>query len=291
MLVLFTDTDTDITPAEAREFGYRLISMPYSIDGETVYPYEDFEDFDDHAFYDRLRGGVLPNTSAISAQRYKDYFEPVFKAGDDILYVHFSRNMTATFDNMDVAVKELSEKYPDRKFYEIDTKGITLCSLLPVKEIGDMYKEGKSAEEMLKWAQTEIDKVACYFFADDLKFFRHSGRVSGIAGTMGTLLGIRPIIYMNEEGKMVSVGKEKGRVKAMERLISYVDELGEDIKDHRVLIGHTDSRDIAEDIESMLKEKYGDDLRTEIVAVNPTAGSHCGPNTVGVCFHAKRRSV
>ena len=291
MLVLFTDTDTDITPAQAREFGYRLISMPYSIDGETVYPYEDFEEFDSHAFYDKLRGGVLPNTSAISAQRYKDYFEPVFKAGDDILYVHFSRNMTATFDNMDIAVKELLEQYPDRKFYDIDTKGITLCSLLPVMEIGDMYKEGKSAEEILKWAETEIDKVACYFFADDLKFFRHSGRVSGLAGTMGTLLGIRPIIYMNEEGKMDSIGKEKGRVKAIDRLISYVDVLGEDIKAHRILIGHTDSRDIAEEIERLLKEKYGDDLRTEIIVVNPTAGSHCGPNTVGVCFHAKRRTV
>lgn len=291
MLVLFTDTDTDITPVQAREFGYRLISMPYSIDGETVYPYEDFDEFDAHTFYDKLRGGVLPNTSAISAQKYKEYFEPVFKAGDDILYVHFSRNMTATFDNMDVAVKELLEQYPGRRFYEIDTKGITLCSLLPVLEIGEMYKDGKSAEEILKWAETEIDKVACYFFADDLKFFRHSGRVSGIAGTMGTLLGIRPIIYMNEEGKMVSVGKEKGRVKAMERLISYVDELGEDIKAHRVLIGHSDSLDIAEEIERMLKEKYGDDLHTEIVAVNPTAGSHCGPNTVGVCFHGKRRTV
>lgn len=291
MLVLFTDTDTDITLAEAKEFGYRLISMPYSIDGVTTYPYEDFEVFDSHTFYDQLRAGALPNTSAISTQKYKDYFEPVFEAGDDILYVHFSRNMTATFDNMDIAVKELLEKYPDRKFYEIDTKGITLCSLLPVKEIGDMYKEGKSAEEILKWAETEIDKVACYFFADDLKFFKHSGRVSGLAGTMGTLLGIRPIIYMTEEGKMESIGKEKGRVKAMERLVAYVDELGEDIKDHRVLIGHTDSLDIAEEIERMLKEKYGDDLRTEIVVVNPTAGSHCGPNTVGVCFHANRRTV
>ena len=291
MLVLFTDTDTDITPAEAKEFGYHLISMPYSIDGVTTYPYEDFDEFDAHAFYDKLRDGALPNTSAISEQRYKDYFEPIFKAGDDILYVHFSRNMTATFDNMDIAVKELLEKYPDRKFYEIDTKGITICSLMAVKEIGDMYKAGKSVEEMLSWAETEIDKVACYFFADDLKFFRHSGRVSGIAGTMGTLLGIRPIIYMNEEGKMVSVGKEKGRVKAMERLVAYVDELGEDIKAHRVIIGNTDSRDIAEEIEKMLKQRYGSDLRTEICDVNPTAGSHCGPNTVGVCFHGKRRSV
>lgn len=291
MLVLFTDTDTDLTPKQAKEFGYHMISMPYSIDGVTTYPYEDFEEFDAHAFYDKLRGGVLPNTSAISTQKYKDYFEPFFKAGDDILYVHFSRNMTATFDNMDIAVKELLEKYPDRKFYEIDTMGITLCSLLPVLEIGDMYKAGKSAEEMLEWAKTEINKVGCYFFADDLKFFRHSGRVSGIAGTMGTLLGIRPIIYMNEEGKMVSVGKEKGRVKAMERLLSYVDALGEDIKEHRVLVGHADCRDIAEEIEKLLKQRYGDDLQTQIVDVNPTAGSHCGPNTVGVCFHAKRRSL
>lgn len=291
MLVLFTDTDTDITPAKAKEFGYHLISMPYSIDGVTTYPYEDFDEFDAHAFYDQLRGGVLPNTSAISTQKYKDYFEPHFKAGNDILYVHFSRNMTATFDNMDIAVKELSEQYPDRKFYEIDTMGITLCSLMTVKEIGDLYKEGKTAEEMLEWAKTEVNKVGCYFFADDLKFFKHSGRVSGIAGTMGTLLGIRPIIYMNEEGKMVSVGKEKGRVKAMERLLSFVDQLGENVKDHRVLVGHADCRDIAEGIEKMLKEKYGDDLRTEIVDVNPTAGSHCGPNTVGVCFHAKRRSL
>ena len=291
MLVLFTDTDTDITPAEAKEFGYHLISMPYSIDGVTTYPYEDFDEFDAHAFYDQLRGGVLLNTSAISTQKYKDYFEPHFKAGNDILYVHFSRNMTATFDNMDIAVKELSEQYPDRKFYEIDTMGITLCSLMTVKEIGDLYKEGKTAEEMLEWAKTEVNKVGCYFFADDLKFFKHSGRVSGIAGTMGTLLGIRPIIYMNEEGKMVSVGKEKGRVKAMERLLSFVDQLGENVKDHRVLVGHADCRDIAEGIEKMLKEKYGDDLRTEIVDVNPTAGSHCGPNTVGVCFHAKRRSL
>ena len=291
MLVLFTDTDTDITPAEAKEFGYRLISMPYSIDGDTVYPYEDFEEFDAHAFYDKLRGGVLPKTSAISAQRYKDYFEPVFKAGDDILYVHFSRNMTATFDNMDIAVKELQEQYPDRKFYEIDTMGITICSLMAVKEIGDMYKAGKSVEEMLEWSKTEINKIACYFFADDLKFFRHSRRVSDLAGTMGTLLGIRPIIYPNDDGKMVSVGKEKGRVKAMERLINYVDELGEDVKAHRVIIGNTDSREIAREIERMLKNKYGADLRTEIGDVNPTAGSHCGPNAVGVCFHAKRRTV
>ena len=110
MLILFTDTDTDLTLKKAKEFGYHLISMPYSIDGETTYPYEDFEEFDAHAFYDRLRNGALPKTSGISAESYKKYFEPHFQNGDDILYVHFSAAMTATFEAMNVAVKELLEK-------------------------------------------------------------------------------------------------------------------------------------------------------------------------------------
>ncbi len=289
MLVLFTDTDTDITPKEAAEYGYKLISMPYSVEGKTTYPYVDFDEFKSHEFYDSLRNGALPNTSAISVEQYKNYFGPVFAEGNDILYVHFSRAMTATFDAMDQAVAELKEEFPERKFYDIDTKGITIVSLNIVKEVGDLYKAGKTAEEILKWAETEVDHFAQYFFADDLKFFKHSGRVSGIAGTMGTLLGIRPIIYMNSEGKMVSVGKEKGRAKAMDRLVSYVEELGDDIKSHRVIIGHTDAPEIAAEVAELLKKKFGDDLPIEISVVNPTAGSHCGPNGVGVCFHAIHR--
>ena len=291
MLVLFTDTDTDITPEQAKKYGYHLISMPYAIDGENVFPYEDFDEFDAHAFYDQLRAGVMPTTSAISKQRYIDYFEPVLKNGDDILYVHFSRAMTVTFDNMDEAIAELKVKYPDRTIYTIDTLGITIISLMIVLEVGDMYLAGKTAEEIMHWADREVQKFACYFFADDLKFFRRSGRVSGLAGTMGTLLGIRPIIYMNEEGKMVSIGKEKGRVKAMESLVKRVYELGEGLMRHRVIIGHTDALDIAQEIGAMLQEHFGNGLNIEYAVVNPTAGSHCGPDTVGVCFHAMRRSL
>ena len=289
MLVLFTDTDTDLTPEKAKEFGYHLISMPYSIDGKTTYPYEDFEHFDAHAFYDSLRSGVLPKTSGISAERYKQYFEPHFKNGDDILYVHFSAAMTATFEAMNIAVKELLQEYPERKFYTIDTKAITILSLNIVEEIGDLYKAGKTIGEIMEWAEKEVDKFAVYFFADDLKFFKASGRVSGLAGTMGTLLGIRPIIHISEEGKMVNIGKEKGRAKALNRIISYVEELGEDLEKHRVIVAHTDAPEMVEEAVRILKEKFGDSLRIEIVDVNPTAGSHCGPSTVGICFHAKHR--
>ena len=289
MLVLFTDTDTDITPEIAAKYGYNLISMPYSIDGKTTYPYVDFDEFDGHAFYDELRAGALPNTSAISADQYIEYFEPHFAAGNDIFYVHFSRAMTITFDNMDEALRILKEKYPERKFYSVDTKAITTLSCALVLEIGELFKAGKTPEEVLEWASTEVDRFALYFFADDLKFFKHSGRVSGIAGTMGTLLGIRPIIHMSSEGKMEAFGKEKGRAKAIARLISIVEEIGDNVKDHRIIIGHSDAPDLVEEFAAALKAKFGDDVKYDVVIVNPTAGSHCGPNGLGVCFHAKHR--
>lgn len=289
MITLFTDTDTDFTPEKAKLYGYKLISMPYSIGDETFYPYEDGKEVNFHEFYDTLRGGVLPKTSALGTERYLEYFEPEFEAGNDILYVHFSRAMTATFENMDQAVKLLKEKYPERKFYEIDTKGITTLSYMIVREIGKLAVAGASAEELVAWAEKEVNKFTIYFFADDLKFFKRSGRVSGLAAVMGTLVGIRPIIYMSDEGKMVSIGKEKGRKNAMERLVRCVTEFGDDVKKYGVVIGNTDAPDVAQRVGNLLKEQLGDDLDIEYVSVNPTAGSHCGPDGVGVIFHAVHR--
>lgn len=290
MFQLFTDTDTDITPQEAKEYGYKLISMPYSIKGDdTVYPYEDFETFDSKAFYDTLRNGALPTTYGLSPKKYAEYFEPTLKEGKDILYVHFSSVMSGTFNAMELAWQELSAKYPERKLYRVDTKGITILSYNIVMEIGELAKKGASTEEIIEWAKTEVDKFAVYFYADDLKFFARSGRVGGLASVMGGLIGIRPVICMNEKGVMDSIAKARGRKGATDKLLEYVRTLQEDIKGHRVIIGHSDALDLAKELEQMLKNEYGEDLNTKIVVVNPTAGSHCGPNTVGICFHAIHR--
>ncbi len=289
MLTLYTDTDTDLTPEIAAEYGYKLISMPFTSDGKTVYPYEDSPDFDTHAFYDTLRDGALPTTSAISEARYIQYFEPEFAAGNDILYVHFSRAMTATFDAMDKAVESLKEKYPGRKFYAIDTMGITILSFNICLEVGDLYKAGKTAEEIVAWAEKEVMHFGTYFIADDLKFFRRSGRVSGLKATMGTLLGVRPLIYMNNEGKMVSLGSVRGRRKALETLADLIEQRGEDVESHRVVIGNTDSPELVAELREILAERYGDKLRIVEIVTNPTAGSHCGPNAVGLCFHVREK--
>ena len=288
MLKIYTDTDTDFTPELAREYGYQLISMPYSINAKTTYPYVDFEKFDAHAFYDILREGVLPTTSAISKEQYINYFTRDFADGNEILYVHFSRAMTNTFDAMDQAVQTLKKQYPAARFEEIDTKGITTISYAIVREVGDLVKAGKTLDEILEWARTEVDKFAMYFFADDLKFFRRSGRVSGLAATMGTLIGVRPLIHMSQAGKMESIGTAKGRPNAMKALVDKVAELGDEIEKHRICIGHTDAPEIAQEVGRMIEERFGKQ-NIVYVYVNPTAGSHCGPNGVGVCFHATHR--
>lgn len=289
MYTLFTDTDTDITPEIAKKYGYKLISMPYRIGEKEIYPYKDFEIFEDHEFYDLLRKGTLPSTSGLSPQQYLEYFEPEFKKGNDILYVHFSSAMSGTFDSMRLAIKDLEDRYPDCKFYTLDTKGITLGSYNICLEVGDMYLAGKSVEEILEWAKTEVDKFAIYFYADDLKFFRRSGRVSGLAAFFGGMVGVKPIIHMSSKGIMETYGKARGRLQTLNKIADIVEELQEDIRGHRVIISHTDCIDIAETLGNILKERFGKDFPIEYSKVNPTAGSHCGPNCVGVSFHAKHR--
>lgn len=289
MLKLFTDSDTDITLLEAKEMGFELISMPYIIEDKIYYPYKDYEIFDYKSFYDMLRSGVIPKTCALNQLDYIGYFEETFKNGDDILYVHFSRAMTATFEAMDCAVKELLKKYPERKFYEIDTKAITIGSNIIVKEIADMYKNGASIEEIMAFGKNEVDKYACYFYADDLKFFKASGRVSNMAAVFGTLIGIKPIIYIGSDGKMTNIGKEHGRNKALNKLLQTMEELGDDLQNHRIVIGHSDALDLAKEFGDAITTKFGKGVNIEYVVVNPTAGSHCGPSGVGVAFHSIHR--
>ena len=289
MITYFTDTDTDITPVDAKKYGFKLISMPYSIDDTEVRPYEDFKEFDAHAFYDKLRHGVLPKTFGISPETYIKYFEPEFEKGNDILYISFSKAMSGTFNAMNIALEELKEKYPERQVFTVDTKSITAGSYGVTIEVCEMYKAGKSIEEIQKWAEEEVEKFPIYFYADNLKFFAKSGRVSGFKAFMGGLVGIKPIIHVSSEGKMVSIDKGRGRQLALKKILDYVVKLQDNIEDHRVIIGHTDAMGLAKEMEEMLQKQFEGRLNIEIIEVNPTIGGHCGPDCIGVCFHGIHR--
>ena len=289
MYSLFVDTDSDMTPEICQKYGAHLIIMPYTINDKEVRPYVDFDKFDGHAYYETLRKGVLPTTSALPPQAYIDYFEPEFKKGNDILYVHFSSAMSGTFNSMRLALEELKEKYPERNLYTVDTLSITAGSYAVAIDVMNMYKAGKSIEEIQRWAEEEVEKFPIYFYADNLKFFAKSGRVSGFKAFMGGLVGIKPIIHVNSEGKMVSIDKGRGRQAALKKILDYVVKLQDHIEDHRVIIGHSDALPIAEELANMLQKEFGGRLKIEFVEVNPTIGGHCGPDGVGVAFHGIHR--
>ena len=288
MFRLFSDSDCDITPEIADKYGYFILPMPFEIEGDVVYPYRGFRTFDFHAFAERLRSGAMPTTSALNTVEYTEFFEPVFAAGEDILYIHFSSSMSGTFKNMDAAVEELLKKYPERKFYTVDTLAISICSLNILIEAGEMKLKGASAQEIIDWCEKEKQHFATYFYADDLSFFRRSGRVNGLTALMGNILGLKPIITMTPAGKLESIGTERGRGRSLKRLIGYMQTLGDHVEDHRVLIASCDAPEAAEELKTLVLEHYPK-AEVIIVPTNPTVVSHAGPDTVGVCFYAKSR--
>lgn len=289
MIVLFTDTDSDISCEKAQQLGFKLISLPYSIDGELLFPCESWRQFDDHAFYSKLRDGALPTTSSIGEEKYIEYFEPILRNGDDIFYVHFARNFSSTFVAMDQAIAKLKQKYPERKIWTVDTKAISIAELSIVEEVSTMFKAGKTPDEVIEWANDNVQHFALYFFTDGLKFLKRSGRISGLSGAMGTLLGIRPIVYLSDDGKLLNIGKEKGRFRAIERIGEYVAELGDSIAEHKIIVAASDNQELANEVKQMLEEKFGSDLPIEVMPIGPVIGSHCGPDAVGVTFYAKHR--
>ena len=195
------------------------------------------------------------------------------------------------FKNLDVAVSELLAKYPDRRIELIDTKGITLGSLSLCIQAGELYLQGKSIDEIIEWSKKSVGESAFYFFADNIQFFKKSGRVQGFAAFMGGMLMVKPIIYIGDNGKMTSIDKAFSRKKAVDKILGYMAEIQDDIKNYPVIIAHCDCLEIAESIASELRATYGDDLKIDITYVNPTAGAHCGPDSVGITFHAKQRTA
>lgn len=291
-LTLFADTDCDITPEAADKLGYKLISMPYLMDEEEVFPYESFEKFDAHAFYEKLRKGSMPKTSGLSPEKYISYFEPELERGNDVLYAHFSAKLSGTFNSMNLAIQALKEKYPDRTIYTLDTKAITGLAYTILIDISRLYKEGKSAEEIISYVNDDsIKHNAMMAFADDLKFFRRSGRVSGLSASLGSFLNIKPLISIDDEGKMGAIGKAQGRKGALKAIFKAMNKLGDDVKSHPIIIVHSDIDELVNILVEKIKAEYGDDLDLQVLAINPTAGVHCGPDCLGVIFHSTGREL
>ena len=288
MRVFFVDTDSELIYSDVDKFGLELIKMPYILDGVEYYDDAGRNiNYDD--FFEQLKVGKSCKTAALNTQNYLDLFEPHFAAGNEIFYLHFSSEMSATFEFMNTAISQLKEKYPKVSFRTFDTKSISIGAGIQCYYAGKMYKEGKSFDEIIKFLEGFSSKAACFFVVDDLDFLKKGGRITGMAAFAGKLLGIKPVLHVNDEGKIVKYDTVRGKSKVVDYLVNLVVENRIDNNEYGVWVAYTaDSVDIAKTIVSKLKVLYP---CAEITGqqIGPVVGTHCGPGTSGVIFYSKIR--
>ncbi len=288
MSVLLCDSNCELWYTRVKELGLDYISMPYCYGGGE-YGYDLGENTDFKKFYDAVRGGTVPKTMALNPENYKEILTPYFKAGEDVLYISFSHAMSGTFAQLDAALKELKKEFPERKCTVFNTNSICLGAGIQVEAAAELKQKGASDEEIIAFLKEFTNRVAVYFVVDDLMHLKRGGRLSAGAAVAGTLLSIKPMLTVNEEGGLNVIEKVTGRKKAVRALADKVIK-GLTGTEYSVYILDADCKEDGDKLAELIKAERSD---AKIVrqTVGPVIGTHCGPGTLGVIFIADERPV
>ena len=287
MYRLFCDSNCELWHETVKELGLELIRMPYIMDEEEIF-YDMGEKHDFKGFFDKMREGASPKTAALNEYAYREYFEPILARGEDIYYITFSHKMSGTFQAMQNVIEQLKEEYPDREIRYKDSKLISLGSGFVTYYGALKYKDGATMDELDAYLDDLIEHTATYFVVDDLTYLYRGGRVSGVSKVIGNLLGIKPILYFNEEGKILNIAQAKGMRKALAALLGYMKTKGSELQNYKIFVMHADCEAEANAFIKDIKSEFGN-VDVVLQPVGPVIGAHCGPGTIGLIFHAKEK--
>ena len=236
--------------------------------------------------YQELREGGMATTSAVNVSDYTQMVEPILKEGKDVLILVFSSGLSSTYQSSVLAVEELREKYPDRKIYTVDTLCASLGQGLLVWHAVQEQKKGKSIEEVRDWVEENKLHLCHWFTVDDLHFLKRGGRISAATAVVGTMLSIKPVLHVDDEGHLISMGKARGRGASLTALVDHMEQTVTDVD--TVFISHGDCLADAEKVAADVKKRFG----TKDVVINnvgPVIGAHSGPGTLALFFLGTKR--
>jgi DegV family protein with EDD domain len=282
---IITDTCCDFPTEMYKELGLEVVSLSVLYKGVN---YNEYTEAWLKELFDGLRQGESASTSAVNPDGWATVIEPVLQAGKDALVLAFSSGLSTTYQSAVIAANELSEKYPDRKINVVDTLCASLGQGLLVWYACQKRDEGMSLDALTAWCEDNKLNLCHWVIADDLMHLKRGGRVSAATAVAGTLLQIKPVIHVNDEGKLISVGKARGRKAAIQTLCNKVGELGIEGANDTIFICHGDCLEDAQTLETMLKEKYGT-KNVFIYYIGAVIGSHAGPGTMAVFFLGNHR--
>lgn len=274
-------------PQEMLE-GIKLIPNEYTLDDVPQVYLGDVDHFDGHAFYEDLRQGKVAKTSLINTHAFETHFRPLLEQGRDIIYISMSSGISGTYNAARIAAEELMEEFEDRFIHIVDSHGCGFGNgLLAVRGVA-LAKKGIDVREAAKILDEDVPHMCQYFTVDDLNFLRRTGRVSGVASTIGTVLNIKPILFGDSTGHIVSCAKVRGRSQAIKSIVRKYEEKVMDIPDQHVCISHGDCIEDAKALCEMVKE-ITPNVPITISQHEPFSGSHVGPGMLGLFFYGKER--
>ena len=288
--VILTDSSCDLPGDLAKELEIVALPLSFHIGGKDYHDYLDEREMPISKFYHLIRAGESCTTAAVNVDGYKRAMEPLLRQGKDILDIAFSSGLSATYNSAKIACRELAEKYPQRKLFAADTLAGSLGEGLMVYMAAKRKQAGESIEEVRDWVEQNRLHACHWFTVDDLKYLKRGGRISGATALFGSMMSIKPILCVDDDGHLLPAGKARGRRASLDALVDHMEQTAVDPVNQPAFIGHADCREDVDYLAGEIKRRMG--TKDFVISnMGPVIGTHTGPGGLGLFFFGSKRIV
>ena len=286
-LKLITDSSCDLPYAFLEENNIESLELTVTL-GNKEFKDDHGKTISYKEFYEFMRKGATPTTSQVNNQAFYNSFERNYREGNSIIYISVSSGLSGTHNNAVLAKKEILEKYKDADITIIDSKSASNGYALCVYCVNEMIKEGKSKEEILKFTDKNIDRINTFFTVDDLKYLKQGGRITTTSALVGSLLNIKPVLYIDSQGKLLPLFNVQGRKKAINSMFEMMEKYVESLEDQTIFLCHADSEEDIDKLKKLILNKYKP-MKIITTIMGTTIGSHTGPGALVISFLGKKK--
>ena len=280
--IITTDTTTDLPEDYIKKHNLGIMSLTYTLEGTT---YSKENPLDVKLFYEKMRNGSMPTTSQVNPENAKNIFLPYLKDGYDILHIAFSSGLSGSYNSARIAAEELSEEFPERKITAIDSLAASLGEGLLVHKAVMLKEQGADLDTVADWVEQNKLHIVHNFTVDDLFHLHRGGRVSKATAILGTMINVKPILHVDDEGHLIALSKVRGRKKSLQALVDSMEKQMGAYKNQNdiVFISHGDSLADAQYVADLVKQRFG--IESFLINyVGPTIGAHSGPGTIALFY-------
>lgn len=286
--LIYTDSCADFSAEKVEELGLDILPLKFTVDGTEYANWPDGREMGFKEFYAKLRAGGKSSTSQVNTTEFIDKFRPLLSEGKDILYLGFSSGLSGTVGSAMVAAEELNAEFSDARLVVVDTLAASLGQGLLIWHACQLKKQGKTIDETAKWVEDNKLNLAHWFTVDDLNFLKRGGRVSGAAALFGTMLNIKPVLHVDNDGHLIAMEKVRGRKQSLVALVDHMEKTALNPGEQTIFISHGDCLEEAEQVAQMVRDRFG----TKDIYINfvgPVIGSHSGPGTMALFWLGTER--